>query len=60
MGEMNRCRERLWVDLPEEKRKQADEYIDRMEGYTLRMMELAFRDGFCTGVRLLAEGIYGQ
>ena len=33
-------------------------YIDQTERYTLRMMELAFRDGFSAGVKLLTEGLY--
>ena len=60
VGEMTKCQERLWEELPEVKRQQAQEYIDRMERYTLRMMELAFRDGFTTGMRLTAEGIYAR
>ena len=33
-------------------------YVDQTERYTLRMMELAFRDGFSVGVQLLTEGLY--
>lgn len=53
--ERAKLRERLWGELTEDQRTQLDTYLDRTERYTLRMMELAFRDGFSAGVRLLAE-----
>ena len=32
-------------------------YIESSEEYLLRMMELAFRDGFCTGGKMVMEMI---
>ena len=44
--------------MPQAQQKLLESYVDQTERYTLRMMELAFREGFSVGVRLLAEGIY--
>lgn len=57
--EMEQCREGLWPQLGESQREQVQGYLDRMERYTMRMMELAFRDGFCAGMQLLSEGLHG-
>ena len=46
------------AQLQEGQREQLQGYIDQTERYTLRMMELAFRDGFSAGVKLLTEGLY--
>lgn len=56
--ELGRYRDGLMLQLPEPQREQLEGYIDQMERYTLRMMELAFGDGFAAGVQLLAEGLY--
>ena len=46
------------AQLQEGQREQLQGYIDQTERYTLRMMELAFRDGFSAGVKLLTDGLY--
>ena len=46
------------AQLQEGQREQLQGYIDQTERCTLRMMELAFRDGFSAGVKLLTEGLY--
>jgi hypothetical protein len=48
----------LLTQLQDGQREQLQGYIDRTERYTLRMMELAFQDGFSAGVKLLTEGLY--
>lgn len=53
-----KSRDSLLTQLPEEQQTLLQSYVDQTERYTLRMMELAFREGFSVGVRLLAEGIY--
>ena len=57
--ELEKDREVLWSQLGEPQREQVRLYLDQMERYTLKMMELAFRDGFCAGVQLLSEGLRG-
>ena len=52
-------RDSLWPQLGESQRELARGYTEQMERYTLRMMELAFRDGFCAGMQLLSEGLCG-
>lgn len=56
--ELAKSRECLLAQLPQAQQKLLESYVDQTERYTLRMMELAFREGFSVGVRLLAEGIY--
>lgn len=56
---LSRSRDKLCGGLSESQKEAFQAYMDRSEEYTLRMMELAFRDGFSVGMRLLAEGIYG-
>ena len=57
--ELEKGRSELWPKLTGEQRELLQGFIDLTERYTLRMMELAFRDGFTAGVRLLTESIYG-
>ena len=56
--EVARFRDDLLPQLQEGQLEQLQGYIDRTERYTLRMMELAFQDGFSAGVKLLTEGLY--
>ena len=51
-------RDALLAQLPQEQQMLLQSYVDQTERYILRMMELAFRDGFSVGVRLLTEGLY--
>lgn len=59
VGLMTRSRDSLCGGLTEEQQEVFQSYIDHTEEYVLRMMELAFCDGFSVGTRLLAEGLYG-
>lgn len=56
--ELGQSRDSLLEQMSLPQRELLERYVDQTERYTLRMMELAFRDGFSVGVRLLAEGIY--
>ena len=58
IGETAKSRDALLAQLPQEQQMLLQSYVDQTERYTLRMMELAFREGFSVGVWLLAEGIY--
>ena len=57
--ELAKCRDGLLAQLNEEQCLMLQSYVDQTERYTLRMMELAFRDGFCGGVQLLSAGLNG-
>lgn len=59
VGLMARSRENLSGGLTEAQKEVFQAYMDHAEAYVLRMMELAFCDGFSLGTRLLAEGLYG-
>ena len=56
---LEKSRSALLPGLEASQQNQFQQYIDQMERYTLRMMELAFRDGFCAGIQLLSEGLNG-
>ena len=56
---MARSRDSLSSGLTEGQRAEFQNYMDRSEEYALRMMELAFCDGFSIATRLLAESLYG-
>ena len=58
IGETAKSRDALLAQLPQEQQMLLQSYVDQTERYTLRMMELAFRDGFSVGVQLLTEGLY--
>ena len=58
INETAQRRDELLSKLTQEQRGLLEGYVDQTERYTLRMMELAFRDGFSVGVRLLTEGLY--
>ena len=51
-------RDALLAQLPQKQQMLLQSYVDQTERYTLRMMELAFRDGFSVGVQQLTEGLY--
>ena len=52
---IERNRERLCEGLTDAQKETFQKYIDSSEEYLLRMLELAFCDGFCLGSRLLCE-----
>ena len=52
---MERNREKLREGLTAARLEMLQKYIDCSEEYLLRMMELAFCDGFCTGGKLTME-----
>ena len=57
--ELGKSRESLLEQMSQPQRELLERYVDQTERYTLRMMELAFRDGFSVGVGLLTEALYG-
>lgn len=57
IGLMERNREQLSKGLTEAQMETFQKYIDCSEEYLLRMLELAFSDGFCLGSRLAVESI---
>lgn len=59
VARMARSRDRLCEGLTEEQKEVFQSYVDQSEAYVLRMMELAFCDGFSVAARLLTEGLYG-
>ena len=54
---MERNRETLREELTAAQSEILQKYIDCSEEYLLRMMELAFYGGFCTGGKLTMEMI---
>lgn len=54
---MERHRETLQKGLTAAQTETLQKYIDCSEEYLLRMMELAFCDGFCIGEKLAVETI---
>ena len=57
--ELGKSRDSLLEQMSQPQRELMERYVDQTERYTLRMMELAFRDGFSVGVGLLTEALYG-
>lgn len=57
IGLMERNREILKEGLTAKQAEAFHEYIECSEEYLLRMMELAFRDGFCLGSKLSTEAL---
>ena len=57
LGLMERNREKLWEGLTAAQKETLQKYIDCSEEYLLRLMELAFSDGFGLGSRLVMESI---
>ena len=57
IGLMERNREKLRKELTEAQMELYQKYIDCSEEYLLRMMELAFSDGFCLGSKLTVESL---
>lgn len=55
IGLMERNRENLSKGLTEAQMETFQKYIDCSDECLLRMMELAFCDGFCLGGKLVAE-----
>lgn len=55
IGLIERNRENLSGGLTEAQIETFQKYIDCSEEYLLRMMELAFYDGFCLGGKLVME-----
>lgn len=57
IGLMERNREKLNEGLTAAQTEIFQKYIDCSEEYLLRMLELAFCDGFCLGSRLATEAL---
>lgn len=57
IGLMERNREALHEGLTAAQRETFQKYIDSSEEYLLRMLELAFCDGFCLGSKLVMESL---
>jgi len=55
LGLMERNRENLSNGLTEAQMEVFQKYIDTSDEYLLRMLELAFYDGFSLGGKLIAE-----
>jgi len=55
MGLIERNRERLSGGLTEAQMETFQKYMDCSDEYLLRMLELAFCDGFCLGCKLVME-----
>lgn len=55
IGLMERNREALREGLTAAQMELFQRYIDSSEAYLLRMLELAFCDGFCLGSKLAIE-----
>lgn len=57
IGLMERNREALCEGLTAAQRETFQKYMDCSEEYQLRMLELAFCDGFCLGSKLVIESL---
>lgn len=57
IGLIERNREKLCTGLTEAQMETFQKYIDCTEEYLLRMLELAFSDGFCLGSKLSVEAL---
>jgi len=55
MGLIEQNREKLSGGLTEAQMETFQKYMDCSDEYLLRMMELAFCDGFCLGGKLIME-----
>lgn len=55
IGLIERNRDTLWEGLTDAQKETFQKYIDCSDDYFLRMMELAFCDGFCLGSKLVME-----
>ena len=60
IGLLERNREALQKGLTAAQIEIFQKYIDHSEEYLLRMMELAFCEGFCLAGRLVTESLYGD
>ena len=57
IGLMERNREVLREGLTAAQKETLQKYIDCSEEYLLRILELAFCDGFCLGSKLVMESL---
>jgi len=57
MHQMAQNRDALRGELSDIQKEMLRKYLDSSEEYLLRMMELAFSEGFCLGSRLAAEAL---
>ena len=57
LGRMERIHELLRNSLTEVQKDNFQNYIDCSDAYLLRMLELAFCEGFCLGSKLTAESL---
>ena len=54
---MMRNEEKLRGGLPDGQREVFQKYVDCSEEYLMRMLELAFREGFSLGCKLVTESL---
>ena len=54
---MGRNHDKLCEGLTEAQKETFQKYLDCSDEYFLRMLELAFCDGFCLGSKLAAESL---
>lgn len=59
IGLMERNREKLCGGLTAAQKETFQKYIDCSEEYLLRMLEVAFHDGFCLASKLMVEALTG-
>lgn len=57
VGSMEHSREALWEGLTAAQKELFQKYIDCSEDYLLRMLELAFCEGFSLGSKLITEAL---
>lgn len=57
LGFVERNRENLRAGLTAAQQEMFQKYMDCSEAYLLRMLELAFYDGFCLGSKLVMESL---
>ena len=55
MGLIEGNREKLSYGLTDDQMELFQRFMDYSDEYTLRMLELAFYDGFCLGTKLVME-----
>ena len=56
-GMMEQKREKLCVEFTAEQKAAFQKYQESSDSYLIRMMELAFCDGFCLATKLAAEAL---
>lgn len=57
LWKMDRSQTKLEAGLTEEQKALLEDHLQKTDQYYLRMMELAFREGFSLGTKLMAESM---